>query len=230
MKKKIVLYVLLVIVAISSGSLFIDYNKVQNVFDEMYYTWDGYFKFFIHTKFKNVPALENERIGGTIIPGDNSPTNELSLTYDEKYLKEMTDVSVWISPDGKNLGAICSIIFAYPDEGEEYVGGEKLYIEFYYDIRTKILRTEPMYAISDIFVEHYPDKYKQYYKYDDSEYIEMFMAEHNITKEDIEAYRDYFLYDVLIGMWVDGNDKESRYDRNDAGHFVLKDELFANFE
>ena len=228
MKKKIVLYVLLTIVAIISGSLFIDYNKVQNVFDEMYYTWDGYFKFFIHTKFKNVPAFENQRLKGYIYPGDNVETNILRLYYDETYLENNGEVSLNIYPDEKYITFYCSIV--YERQVEDMIAEEEIFMIFSYDVKTKVLLLKPINIISNSIAKQYPDKYDCYTYYDDPEYIEMFMAEHDITKEEIEAYRDYFLRDVLIGMWVDGNDEESRYDRSDAGHFVLKDELFANFE
>lgn len=229
MKKKILLYVLLGIIIATSSSLFILYNKVQNVFDEMYYTWDKK-NLFVGTKFKNVAAWEDEHIVGLVIPGDNVPSNKLSLIYDESYLKKNTTVSIWINPDGKNLIATCKIIYAYAEDGEGYIGGEKLFIDFNYDIPTKKLEIEPIRAISDTFLEKYPEKYEAYTYYDDSEYITMFMEEHNLTKDEIKEYRDYFLDEVLIGMWVDGNDEESRFDRNNAGKYFLEDNLFANLE
>ena len=229
MKKKILLYVLLGIIIATSSSLFILYNKVQNVFDEMYYTWDKK-NLFVGTKFKNVAAWEDEHIVGLVIPGDNVPSNKLSLIYDESYLKEKTSVNVWIDSDEESLTAFCAVTYAYAKDGKEYVGGEELTINFNYDIRTKKLEIEPISAISDTFLEKYPEKYEAYTYYDDSEYITMFMEEHNLTKDEIKEYRDYFLDEVLIGMWVDGNDEESRFDRNNAGKYFLEDNLFANLE
>ena len=145
-------------------------------------------------------------------------------------MKKNTTVSIWINPDGKNLTATCKIIYAYAKDGEGYIGGEKLFIDFNYDIQTKKLEIEPIRAISDTFLEKYPEKYEAYTYYDDSEYITMFMEEHNLTRDEIKEYRDYFLDEVLIGMWVDGNDEESRFDRNNAGKYFLEDNLFANLE
>ncbi len=144
------------------------------------------------------------------------------MSYNEEVLENNASVRLCIYPDNRNFQVLCAI--SYEDSLEQ------LFMIFTYDVKKKTMSTEPLKAMSDTFAQQYPDKYDYYTYYDDPEYIEMFMEEHDITKEEIEAYRDYFLYDVLIGMWVDGNDEESRYDRNDAGHFVLKDELFANFE
>ena len=203
------------------------YNKVQNVFDEIYYTWDG--NLFVQTDFTNVPALKENRIQGYIYPGDNKMTDELDLIFNDSYMKQNVSVDLNIYPSRREIEGLC---FVYYDGTRslpvEKGRGEGFVISVYYKEKTKTLLVKPVRAFSDDLADKYPTKYKKFESYSDSEFMEMFMEEHAITKKEIEEYKEDFVNEVLIGMWLDGNAKESRFTRDNVGDYTIQDNLFEN--
>ena len=203
------------------------YNKVQNVFDEIYYTWDR--NLFVQTDFTNLPALKENRIQGYIYPGDNKMTDELQLIFNDFYIKKNVSVHLNIYPSDREIGALCIVYY----DGTKSLpvtegGGEGFVISAVYEEKTKKLMVKPVRAFSDSMAKKYPAKYETFEDYSDSEFVEMFMEEHSITKKDIEEYKEYFVNEVLIGMWLDGNAKESRFTRDHVGDFTIQDNLFEN--
>ena len=201
------------------------YNKVQNVFDEIYYTWDG--NLFVQTDFTNVPALNENRIQGYVYPGDNKISDVLKLSFEDSFIKDNTMVLLNIYPTDRKIHMLCVVYF----DGSKEIDpskSEELLLSFYYEVKSKTLTVKPIQAASNSLIKKNPERYKRYQYYSNSEYIDMFMEEHSTTKKDIEEYKEYFVNDVLIGMWLDGNAKESRFTRENVGDFVIQDNLFEN--
>lgn len=226
MRKKVFILFSIIIVMVVGG-VFMTYNRVQNVFDEIYHTWDR--NLFVQTNFTNVPALKENRIQGYVYPGDNEITNVLKLKFDDSFINENMSVRLSIYPTDKKIKASC---FVYYDSTKTLPvsegRGEGLLISFYYEEKTKMLTIVPVRAFSDILAERSSKKYEKYEYYGDNNYISDFMEEHDISKVQIENYKEYFMNDVLIGMWLDGNAKESRFTRNNVGDYTIQDNLFKN--
>lgn len=220
-KKVFILFSIIIVIVV--GGVFMNYNKVQNVYDGMYYTWEK--NRFVETSYTNVPALRHERIEGIIIPGDIKKSDTLFLSFDDTFLKENTNVDLWVDRQDKTMRAYCTVHFDGTKMSED---SDELQLVFYYKEKNKTLIIKPIQAISNKLIKKYPEKYEQYEYYSDSESMEMFMRDYSITKKDIEEYKEYFVNEVLIGMWLDGNAKESRFTRDNVGDFVIQDNLFEN--
>lgn len=226
MKRKKVWLLVVIIFTILIGGICMLMAKNQNVFDEMYYTWAN--RDLVKTSFRNVPAFSKNRIEGYTYPG-GTMTNQLSLVYDgnfEKeqtsYLKENTFALVDICPDDKEISWICSVdCAALP--GEKYVGDDEVTFIYDYDVSSKMLTIQPMQVASRSLAEKYPDRFTRYGSITNADDINEFLTLHGISNEDLVSYKEYFLNDVIIGLWITGNGDASRYKLTDIGDYTLVD-------
>lgn len=223
MKRKTV-WIFVVIMFIGGVCMVMPENR--NVFDEMYNTWAH--SDFAITCFKNVPSFSKNRIEGYTYPG-GSMTNELVLIYDcdfkdeqTAYLKKNTHVSMHIFPDSKDIEWVCSIDYDVLP-GEKFTADEAFYILYDYDVRSKTLTIQPMKATSRSLAEKYPDRFTRYVFFTDTDDIHEFMTLHGISNEDLVSYKEYFLNDVIIGLWITGNGNASHYKLTDVGDYILVD-------
>ncbi|MFI3176329.1 MAG: TipC family immunity protein [Eubacteriales bacterium] len=228
--KKLVVIVWSITLCIAIGGVMMHYAIVRNVFDEMYYTWDK--PNLVLTRFTNVPSLaENSFVGKTY--GGGSITNHLYLIYDgnfketdENYLMDSTSVSFSVLTDDYNcISGSGTINYAKTDDDTR---AETFSIRFVYDIKTKELTIKPVIISSKFLSEQEPEKYSNYTSYEDKETIEKFIALHNITKSEIDTYKSYILNDVLIGLWVEGNGRASKFTVENPGEFTIIDNSYIN--
>lgn len=223
MKRKAV-WLLAVILLI--GGIYMLIPKNHNVFDEMYYTWAN--RDLVKTSFRNVPAFSKNRIEGYTYPG-GTMTNTLLLFYDvdledeqTTFLKKNIFVSMHVYPDSKEVSWICSVdCAALP--GEKYVGDDAVIFIYYYDVSSKTLTIQPMQVTSRSLAEKYPDRFTRDGSTANTDDINDFLTLHGISNEDLVSYKEYFLNDVIIGLWITGNGDASRYKLTDIGDYTLVD-------
>ena len=98
-----------------------------------------------------------------------------------------------------------------------------LHYIYRYHVKTRTLVIEPLIIIT---YDHFSTNYEL--AIDDGERVDAFLCEYQVTREFIEKYRDYFLYDKLLTDWVNGNGKRSRFTVGNYGNYKIEDNLFSN--
>lgn len=98
-----------------------------------------------------------------------------------------------------------------------------LYYTYVYDIKTRKLQIAPL----TIFTYGYRDAGVEM-AIEEGEEVSAFLREHEITREEIEGYRDYFLYDKVLSDWVEGNGERSLFTQEDHGDYETQDHTFLH--
>ena len=96
-------------------------------------------------------------------------------------------------------------------------------VGFEYDAFTKTLVYEPI-------VVHYDgiDSFGNFSTAkDDILYV---MEKYNLTKKDIEEFKEYALYQVLLPYWFEKNPETSRFSMDNLGNFTVVDNTFSIFD
>lgn len=233
--KKLLVIAGVAIVAIAlliGGGFFVDRLKFKNVFDEMYYAWIDYpqsYRFAIRPGFWNTIPLAGRPTCDDI--QDSVEYDRLLLSYDSDYMKPNTKMflAVW-NKDSENADLVAwykgsdyvdiSVVFAGI---VEYSEGEELVLLFIYNVEKKILFFEEIMVETDKILEGlllFPPL--------PHEKVERFLKENNITKEEIESYQRYFLYEVAVGSWVEGNGALSKFSKWNPGKFTVVDNTFSD--
>ena len=201
----------------------------QNVFEEIYNTYSS--PNTVKTEFSNVLSLSHNIFQ---VPKDiigNERGYELYLTYDKgltekPYLRKDTAVYLILDPENKTAEWNCKINFSGDPLDIENGNGEELHFSFLYDVRKQQLTTQPVSAQSEILNGKHINKYCGA-ESRSGEYIKEFCELHNISRQNIEEYKTYFLNDVIIGFWIDGNSDSSRFSAEDTGAYKTADEFWS---
>ncbi|MDO5603147.1 MAG: TipC family immunity protein [Oscillospiraceae bacterium] len=98
-----------------------------------------------------------------------------------------------------------------------------LYYIYVYDIKTRKLQIAPL----TIFTYGYRDAGVEM-AIEEGEEVSAFLKEHEITREEIEGYRDHFLYDKVLRDWVEGNGERSLFTQEDHGDYETQDNTFLH--
>lgn len=190
--------------------LIVGKRPTRNVLDEIYYS------------FRDAGAL---RVGP-------SP-------FDMNYVYKPSDV--W-EPD--NI-----FTFGYEENG---ILQKNEYIGFYVNLKkeqvliTTWLPTDSVEHLSIIY-EYYPRKNRltiqelflftgtfdengNFTNTDSGELVRQAMERNNITRADVEYYRDYYLYDRIFLDWVEGNGSSSSFSPGKYGNFEIEDNLWKNVD
>jgi len=224
-KKKLVFSVISIVLCvalISSGLFMWNSKRIHNVFDEMFvsvvmetgkfdllYEANLRYKYpeFTHAGFPFVKEI------GKLA---HDPDMEYFFWGGYKYnmLDDREDILLSFHLDRQVFH-----VAAY----SEIENTRCLMITYTYNYKTKTLEIEPLaiftYDYDSLGVEPLIDNGPQ---------VSAFLHEHNISRESIEQYRDYFLYDKLLTDWVNGNGKRSKYMPGNYGNFTIIDNTFAN--
>jgi hypothetical protein len=100
---------------------------------------------------------------------------------------------------------------------------EGIVLEYDYSVRSKTLTIEPLSVSSDSYGAA-PDRLDWM---DDPEHIAAFLRERGIDRAEIERYRDYFLREVLIKTWTEGNGWRSKFFPSLSGLYFTNGLLFS---
>lgn len=198
-----IVYVIGIISLLFGGHYIFKAAKVKNVFDEMYYAdVQPIPKIYTTTSFQPLvvaKVLEN-------IP-DNVKKNyarNINLeSYLEKALQGNESLDIYFDKNREELTAIGALNYS-KDSNES----EALQVIYTYQMKSKKV-TETIAVLS----EEYPETD---YRTSELKEIEKFMEAHDLTKEDLTYYREYFLYEKLLADWFAHNPK-SRFSLDDLG-------------
>ena len=112
----------------------------------------------------------------------------ISVYYEEEYLdKSVKEIGLHFSANDNNIGIA---IIKWMSEEDSL----RMMLYANYDYTNKVLEYEP--------VEIVQGEGEDCKIYTDSESIRQYMAQYNITKEDVEDYYEYAIYDVIVRTWT----------------------------
>ena len=205
--------IVLTLVILIGGSNVYLAHKYKNTFDEMYYAWAEHDNIFLKggADFYLVKALSDS------LPHPNKPpkpviTTGLSLRYDTEYLRETFYLSLFINLEEEIIAYTCA---TYVEPNEIVI------LNFNYNKNERTIYFKPI----DVLSEKLGFKYSL--EQATAEQVIEFLKMHNITKEDIREYQDYFLYEIAIKTWIEGNGTYSRFTKDNIGEFTIIDDTFS---
>jgi hypothetical protein len=208
------------------------YALVSNVFDEIYYeTYWHYMGIFYNpltiTSCRWVDALDSRGFNhAEFVDGSRY------IEYKEDYLAPTTSAAISIrfreTEYGKNrvLRFTGTVNYATAaDVADEYSGNrlEIILLSYEYSVRSKTLTIEPL----SVFSYNYGLAPGRTDWIEEPELIVAFLRERGIDKAEIERYRDYFLREVLIKTWTEGNGWRSKFFPSLPGLYFTNDLLFS---
>ena len=200
-KKRIAIIVVsLTGLLLAGNSIYKNYIRIQNVFDQMYYTrirthydwWCGAMGGPGNEadSFSKMPQIEQvSRDSESNYTADGFFVNRYILKYLEK------DERLVVKFD-RNLSII-------KIEAEKQFNEFTIIYIYYYDIKTKIMKESVVYYSDDK-------------ESSDIQEVCMLASEEGISKEDLIEYKKYFLYDKLLTDWLAAN--SSRFSVSDWGN------------
>lgn len=198
-KKGIVFIVVSLICLLFVDSIYKNYIRIQNIFDQMYYSrvrtdydwWGGTMGGGGNKadSFSKMPQIEP-------ISRDSESYYTAEGYFEDRYMSE------YLEKD-ESLVVIC-----YRNEGAVEIEAKKHFIEFTviyrydYDVKTKHMQENVACYNEE---EHSSDIQK----------VCRMANEFGLSKEDLMKYKKYFLYDKLLTDWLAVN--PSRFSSNDWG-------------
>lgn len=209
-KKKVVIALFIIAGMIIVGySYYEHYVKIQNVFDQMFYTrvrtnydWFGENE---KTLFDNMEQLE-----------DISKDTELYSTqegiFEERYKKAYTREDCYITINFYKEDKIINFNYRIEFPSED----ERLWMTYTYDLDRKKLIKEPLSIVSSMY-----NSESQYNT--DLFQIKGLLLRHNLTLQEIEQIQYWFLYDRILVDWFDANKEYSRFSLKNLGRFEFVD-------
>ena len=182
--------------------------SIRNVFDEMYYAVD-YSSASSHmsgASFSNMNHLAGrpDLLNGI---GDDV----INFVYDEQFLRQSERIGIYVNVRKKEVRFVPSI----------KLPNAIIYLRSIYYVETKTLDCTPLIISEDGYIEApMEDKAEQL----------AFLEENGLTKEDIEEYQRYFLYDCILESWIDGNGINTGFSKKHLGSFSTLDRIWENLE
>ena len=200
-KKRIAIIVVsLTGLLLAGNSIYKNYIRIQNVFDQMYYTrirthydwWCGALGGFGNKaiSFSKMPQIEP-------VSRDEESYYTSEGYFQDFYLPEYLG-------KGERLSTVCS-----RNNGTVYIEAQKKFNEFtiayYYEYDVK---TKRMQEIVECYNE---DEYLA-----DIQEVYRMASEFGLSKKNLIGYKKYFLYDKLLTDWLAAN--SSRFSVSDWGN------------
>jgi hypothetical protein len=133
------------------------------------------------------------------------------FNYESKFLVPKVDEFLMIQDEVNLVMLEGSFYF-----GSEESWSERVLFKYTYSVDTKTLVFEPITVTQGA----------KFRDTTDGETVKSYLAEKGFTREDVEYYRDYFLYDVAMKNWTVGNVFRSLYTTKNPGEFTVVDNTF----
>lgn len=218
-KSKNILQVIISLIIISIGILTI-YNKffkIQNAFDEMYYTRvrNSYFWFGGNrsTWFDNMDELK-------AIPRDNELTSTQDGIFEENYMSEYLDenqeISIVFNKERKEILFICYLTFP-ANEDNSYK--DIVSLKYSYNLKNRTLQKK------NIILLKHESSNDSVSKVSNEDFdINDFLKARDITYEDLAKKQEWFLYEKFLPDWFAANSGNSKYSLDDLGKVKVESE------
>lgn len=203
-KKKVIISLVVVVMIILFGvGYYKEFIKVQNVFDQMYYTRvrDSYDWFGGNrgTLFDNMKQLENTIKDEELL---DTKIGFFGEEYKQEYLDENHSISITFYREEREVHFYYRIIF--PEESE------KIDMQYTYHLNSRNLVKEPLiikkWQIGD-----------NYEPITNETEINDFLSRHNLTVKDLDKLQEWFLYDKILVDFFDANEGSTRFTIDDMG-------------
>ena len=205
---KILIGVLIVILLIPPFQFFV---LKDSVMEDIYRS--VYRNYYAINKMEGICPVTYESIEGNLWMG-----SYIYCDYDDEYLKEGFEISLYIPPkEDMNFRNILITCLVTIDNNVSIRIGMK------YEHKTRTMVYENIYLNVD---EEDSILSTQYF---DEENVMRYLSEYGITKEDIKDYQHYILYDVVYQSWVSGTDNGRKLNKWDYYNIKEVDNTF-NFE
>jgi len=199
-KEKIVAMVICIVFMLIAGTCFYsEYIRVQNIFDQRYYTrirthydwWEGALggSGNKQSSFSKMPQIE------PVSRDEESFYTEMQgfmNYYQDEYLREGESLVIDCRSNEKKVYIVATKRF----------NGFEIVYSYTYDIEEKCLQEKVGYVGEKTTV--------------DIQEVLLMVEKSGLTKEDLLQYKKYFLYDKLLTDWLAVN--ESGFSINDLGN------------
>ena len=209
-QKKIILFSIAILICLTLvlGVFVIMGNrKIDNVFDEMYLSVKN--PRDSETHFYNMKEI------GRLTKLIDSDHYYMGV-YNKAALNMGEDVDISVLTDSGIIYISATI---------EIENSCCLFYKYEYSFKTENLEIYPVtiltYGYLELGVEDYIN---------DPAQVAEFLHEHGVSREFVEKYRDYFLYDKLLTDWVTGNGERSKFTISSYGEFSVEDNTFAELD
>ena len=189
----------LICILFVGNSIYKNYIRIQNIFDQMYYTrirthydwWGGAMGGGGNkaTSFSIMPQIEP-------VSRDSESNYTADGFFESRYMHEYLE-------EGESLVVKCSRNFvSVKIEASKQFNEFTIIYRYKYDIRTKIIKESVNY-------------YSEDKNSSDIQEVCRLANESGLSKEDLIEYKKYFLYDKLLTDWLAVN--PSRFSLSDWG-------------
>jgi len=192
---------------------------IRNAFDEMYYAHEGTTN--IPWTFASYDNAQLYRFGH--LDGDSYRFPKEGVFREnyvgDNFLKSNELIKIQGNTIEQTLSFICRVgygIYASKEESE----GTGIWFEYTYDIEKKTLTMKPLY------LQKYQLEQGTSFIYD-AEIVAEFLASKEVTREEIEEWNDYFLYQKVLADWFRANGM-SRFSMRNLGNMEIIDNQFPD--
>jgi hypothetical protein len=182
-------------------------RRADNIFDDMYQYVNhhpGTYGDFgsANTHFYLVPCAE--------VISDSDMPDFYWGGYDQKALRNGEKIDIVVNLKEQTL-LVTGVL--------KMNNGYHLLYSYWYYFNTKTLEIEPLKTFSNDINEPSIDSGSE---------TSAFLHEYQISRETIEYYRDYFLYDKLLTDWINDDGNHTRFTAKNYGRLKIIDNTFAN--
>lgn len=200
------------ILLITIGVTFINnkFIKVQNAFDEMYFSQvdDVYRMFNSNSKylFYNMKQLE---LHGKQEPGIFSGSSKES--YSSKYLEENQELNISLGKKNRKITFMMYYKFS-KDSINEYE--DTISLKYSYDVSSRTLTKLNIRLYSENpSIGSYTEMNKD---------IEDFLQRRSLTWEELDKMQEDFLYNKFLKDWFEANEGKVKYSLDDLGKIKIE--------
>ena len=190
------IYVLIVILIVIGVSYYRSNTRIDNVFDQLYYTR--------HSGFG--------QMSGTRFHGASSDLGHSTVRHKSWDAEIHEEISFFF---GYPSDGTMFIDYVYPFPGTD----ETMYLSYHYQTNTNELEKREITILS----AHYRDDGLRA-PYGDAEHPEIindFLARHDLTRVEIEELHCWFLFEYFLPLWYETTRTETRFSQENWGEFMF---------
>jgi hypothetical protein len=208
------------------------YALVSNVFDEIYYDTYWYYMGIFYNPLTMASCRRVDALDSRGFDHSDYVSGGRYIKYKDDYLAPTEGSAISIrfreTEYGKKgilrfRGSVNYATAADATDKRVHSVFEGIELEYEYSVRSKTLTIEPLSVSSDSYGAA-PDRLDWI---EEPELIVAFLRERGIDRYEIERYRDYFLRDLLIKTWTEGNGWRSKFFPSLPGLYFTNDLLFS---
>ena len=145
-------------------------------------------------------------------------------------MKNNTRAYLTIDPKEELIKWTCTVNYSDKSIDLEYGNDEELVFDYSYNLKDRSLTILPIAVKSTILAEENHEKYLRNGIYGEKDYVKAFCELHDISNQDISKQATYFLDEIIVRLWVEGNRGYSQYSVDNIGDCRIIDNLWKMIE